>query len=66
MLAKLTAVYKNFPSGTVLNLLAFKNGYTVENRSVNIQDTSTNGSATQTIVLFLSATLVRNLNLTYV
>ncbi len=54
-------INKTFMSGSVLNLLAFKSGYTVEERTVTVKDTSKIGAATQTIVLFLSAKLVRKI-----
>ena len=51
-------VVKTFARGTVLNMLAYKSGYTLENRTVIVQDTSTIGAATQQFTFLLSATLV--------
>ena len=52
-------VVKTFVRGTVLNMLAYKTGYTLENRTIDVQDTSTTGAATQQFIFLLSATLVR-------
>jgi hypothetical protein len=50
---------KTFNSGTVLIMLAFRSGYTAENRTMTVQDTSTTGAGTQKFIFLLSATLVR-------
>ena len=50
----------SFPRGTILNMQAFKSGYTMENKTVTVQDTLTNGSKSQNIIFLLSANLVRN------
>ena len=48
-----------FPSGTALIMLAYSPGYTIENRTILVQDTSSNGAATQTFNFLLSRPLVR-------
>ena len=50
----------SFPRGTIVNMQAIKAGYTVENKTVIVQDTLTNGSRSQKIIFLLSANLVRN------
>jgi len=50
---------KTFTAGTVLNISAFSSGYTIENRTVIVKDTSKTGAATQKFIFLLSAFLVR-------
>ena len=52
-------VAKMFVYGTVLSMLAFKSGFTAENQTIIVKDTSSTGAATQQFIFLLSATLVR-------
>ncbi len=52
-------VAKMVVNGTVLNMLAYKSGYTAENQTLIVKDTSSSGVATQQFIFLLSATLVR-------
>lgn len=54
-------VIRTFTRGTVLNILAYKVGFAVENRNIVVQDTSTIGAATQRFTFLLSANLVRRI-----
>jgi hypothetical protein len=54
-------VIRTFTRGTVLNILVYKVSYTVENRNIVVQDTSTIGAATQQFTFLLSANLVRRI-----
>jgi len=51
-----------FPRGTILNMQASKVGYTKENRTVTVQDSSSNGYRSQRIIFLLSANLVISFN----
>jgi hypothetical protein len=57
-------IVRNFARGTSLNMLCSKSSYTLENRTIVVQDTSTVGAATQQFTFLLSANLVRKFNLT--
>ena len=56
---------RTFNSGSVLIMLAIRSGYTIENRTLIVQDTSTTGAGTQTFIFLLSATLVRFSNYSF-